>query len=146
MRRYTFGQMGVEDHQQVFKLGTAPSQEDLAGSWRLDVVGYSTQIAAMANVTFARRGARLESRCELTDDGRGLLPGLVADHFNSDDFKGARTEMRRADDGLIVGKWVTDLKGPYALLVRTGSLRMFRVEKDKRGSRRYALHYMLTRV
>jgi hypothetical protein len=146
MRRYTFGQMGVEDHQQLFKLGTAPAHEDLLGSWRLDVVGYSTQVAAMANVSFARRDGRLESRCEGTEAGRGLLPGLVADHFNSADFKSARTEMRRADEGVIVGKWMTDLKGPFAWLVRAGSLRMFRVEKGKRGTRRYALHYLLTRV
>ena len=39
MRRYTFGQMGVDDHQQLFKRGTAPTPEDLLGSWRLDVVG-----------------------------------------------------------------------------------------------------------
>jgi hypothetical protein len=136
-------EMGVEDHRQLLTLGAAPAHEDLLGSWRLDVVGYSTQIAAMANVSFVKRDGRLESRCEGTDAGRGLLPGLVAD-FNSSDFKSTRTEMRRVDDGVIVGKWQTDLKGPYALLVRAGSLRMFRVEKDKRGTRRYALHYLLT--
>jgi hypothetical protein len=130
----------------LFKRGAAPAHADLLGSWRLDVVGYSTQIAAMATVSFASRGGQLECRCEGTEAGRGLLPDLVADHFNSADFKATRTEMRCAADGVIVGKWLTDLKGPYAFLVRTGSLRMFRADKDKRGARRYALHYLLTRM
>ena len=145
MRRYPFAEMGVEDHRQLLRLGVAPARDALSGRWRLDVVGYSTQLSGLGEVSFTARGGRLESRCEISDAGRGLLPGLVADHFTASDFKAPRGEMRQIDERVIVGRWLTDLKGPYALLVRAGSLRMFQVEKIKRGVRRYALHYLLTR-
>ena len=146
MRRYSFRHMGTDDHRQLQRLGTVPSAAALDGRWSLDVVGYSTQVRGMATVSFAHGASgRLESRCEVTEAGRGLLPGLVSDHFADRRFN-PRTELRRIDDTVMVGKWLTELRGPYARLARAGSLRMFAAEKDPRGNKRYALHYVLTRA
>ena len=81
---------------------------------------------------------------EVTIDRRthDVEPGLVVDHFNSAAFKSMQTEIRRLDDGVIVGRWWTDPEGPYAL-VRAGSLRIFRAEKTSVTHAK--LHYLLTR-
>ena len=146
IRRYGYAQAGIDDHAAMMRTATEPTRRQLSGSWRMDVV-HAQQTRGVATLTFSA-GARgpIASRLEVTDAGRGLLPPAVIRHFSSDDFTSAAREARYVDDDLLVGKWVTDLEGPFARLVIAGSVRLFRPEKTRAGKRRFALHYLLTRA
>ncbi|BCS30852.1 hypothetical protein TBR22_A00520 [Luteitalea sp. TBR-22] len=145
LRRYGFGQAGVDDHEALVRRATAVSRRHLLGRWRMDLV-HGRQSVGVAHLTCSSstRGP-VESRLEPTDAGRGVLPPALVDHLTGPDLVAAAPELRRLDDDLLLGTWVTDLTGPYARLVLGGSLPLFRPTKDARGRRRFALHYMLTR-
>jgi hypothetical protein len=146
IRRYGIAQAGVDDHEALLQLATVPTRRQLLGRWRMYIV-HALQSRGVAHLTFTA-GSRgpIESRLEVTDAGRGLLPPAVVRHFTSADFTAAAKEARRVDDDLLVGKWVTDFEGPYAKLLLTGALRLFQPQKSARGKRRFALHYLLSRA
>jgi hypothetical protein len=145
IRRYGIAQAGVDDHEALMRMATVPTRQQLMGRWRMDIVHALQSTGVPWTFTAGSRG-RIESRLEVTDEGRGLLPPVVATHFTSADFTAAAKEARRVDDDLMVGKWVTDFAGPYAKLLLAGSLRLFRPVKTPRGKRRFALHYLLSRA
>lgn len=146
IRRYGVAQAGVDDHAKLMGVASVPTRRQLLGTWRMDIV-HALQSRGVAHLTFSAGSAgRIESRLELTDDGRGVLPPAMTHHFTSADFTSAAKEARRVDDDLLVGRWVTDLEGPFAKLAMAGSVRLFRPEKTARGRRRFALHYLLSRV
>ena len=146
IRRYGYAQAGVDDHAAMMRTATEPTRQQLLGTWRMDVV-HAQQSRGVAHLTFSG-GSRgpVESRLEVTDAGRGLLPPAVTRHFTSANFTSAAREARRVDEDLLVGKWVTDLEGPFARLAIAGSVRLFRPEKTRAGKRRFALHYLLSRA
>ena len=146
IRRYGYAQAGVDDHAAMMRIAKEPTRQQLLGTWRMDVV-HAQQSRGVAHLTFSA-GSRgpVESRLEVTAAGRGLLPPAVVRHFTSANFTSAAREARRVDEGLLVGKWVTDLEGPFARLAIAGSVRLFRPEKTRAGKRRFALHYVLSRA
>ena len=146
IRRYGYAQAGVDDHAAMMRTATEPTRQQLLGTWRMDVV-HAQQSRGVAHLTFSG-GSRgpVESRLEVTDAGRGLLPPAVIRHFTSANFTSSAREARRVEDDLLVGKWVTDLEGPFARLAIAGSVRLFRPEKTRAGKRRFALHYLLSRA
>ncbi len=146
IRRYGYAQAGVDDHAAMMQIAKEPTRQQLLGTWRMDVV-HAQQSRGVAHLTFSA-GSRgpVESRLEVTAAGRGLLPPAVTRHFTSANFTSAAREARRVDEDLLVGKWVTDLEGPFARLAIAGSVRLFRPEKTRAGKRRFALHYLLSRA
>jgi hypothetical protein len=146
IRRYGYAQAGVDDHGAMMRTATEPTRQQLLGTWRMDVV-HAQQSRGVAHLTFSG-GSRgpVESRLEVTDAGRGLLPPAVTRHFTSSNFTSAAREARRVEEDLLVGKWVADLEGPFARLAIAGSVRLFRPEKTSAGKRRFALHYLLSRA
>lgn len=148
MRRYTFAQMGVEDHRLLFRTAAIPTGESLAGTWRVAVIDTSNHAAGVAEVSFDRKpDGRLESRCEAGVISQSpLVPTFVFDHFRSQDFTGFERELRTIDDQMVIGKWTTDIRGPYAQLLVVGSQGLFHVEREKGSGRRFTLYYMLTRA
>jgi hypothetical protein len=147
MRRYTFAQMGVEDHKLLFREATTPTGDSLAGTWRLAVIDTSNHAAAVARVSFDRKpDGRLESGCEAGVGSRSpLVPTFVFDHFRTQDFTGVESELRAIDDRMVLGKWTTDIKGPYAKFLLVGTQGLFHAEREL-GGRRFTLYYMLTRA
>ena len=63
MRKYTFAQMGLEDHKALFRMAAIPTADSLVGTWRLGVVDTSNHAVEVAKVSFEREpDGRLESR------------------------------------------------------------------------------------
>ena len=83
IRRYGYAQAGVDDHAAMMRTATEPTRRQLLGTWRMDVV-HAQQSRGVAHLTFSG-GSRgpVESRLEVTDAGRGLLPPAVTRHFTS---------------------------------------------------------------
>ena len=126
---------------------TIPTGDSLAGTWRVAVIDTSNHAASVARVSFDRKpDGRLESRCEAeVDGGSPLVPTFFFDHFRSQDFT-FESELRTIDDQMVLGRWTTDIRGPYAQLLLAGTQGLFHAEREKGSGRRFTLYYMLTRA
>jgi hypothetical protein len=145
MRRYSFPQLGVRDHQQLVKKGARPPKESLAGMWRIDVVTTSNHATPVANLSFVRKtGGKTGLQCEPVANPAVLVPSFVVEHFNADDSARLERELRRIDDRTMVGTWNAEIGALYARFV--GAVPGLFHRDAERGSGRYTLRYMLTRT
>jgi hypothetical protein len=146
LRRYPFAQMGIDDHQMLFAGGAMPTEDDLLGTWRLDALYYSNQPLQIAAVNFDRSaGGQLQVDGTPNSSSQGLLlPKFATEHFETSAFPTLQSELRVVDRQYLVGKWTTDMSGPYAKLLLAGSPGLFHREKGRKL--RFALYYLLTRV
>jgi cholesterol oxidase len=142
-RRYSFDQMTVQDHRQLWESGAVPSKQTLNGVWRMDAVSNANHAGGVAHLAFdAKPDGRLESRYLLMGIMEGLVtPAFVADHFQLHDFTPFHDEIRQVDENFLVGKYVVDLPGALAQTVPAGSLGLLHVEGG-----RFGFYYMLTRA
>jgi cholesterol oxidase len=147
-RRYGFAQMTVDDHRALYKSGAAPTKQELDGVWRMDVISNANHVASAAYLKFdLKPDGRLESRYHLMGLIEGLvMPTFVQDHFRLDDFTPFHDEIRRIDDDLMVGKYVTDLPAGIAALAGASSLGIFHTETGADQSKRFGFYYLLSRV
>ncbi|MEZ5352411.1 MAG: GMC family oxidoreductase [Bryobacteraceae bacterium] len=147
-RRYSFSQMTVEDHRTLFAGATKPTAFELAGAWRMDTISNANQAAGVAWLAFENKpDGRLESRYQLM----GLIEGLVApsfarDHFQLDDFTPFNDEIRKVDDNLLIGKWITEEPAlvPGSLPVDLGLFHREPAGPD--GKARWGFYYLLTKA
>jgi hypothetical protein len=148
MRRYTFAQMGVEDHKTLFSTSPIATPDSLAGAWHLSVIDTSNHAVGVAQVSFDRNpDGRLQSRCEAAVGSQSpLVPPFVFDHFRTEEFTGVESELRTIDDQMVIGRWTTDIRGPYAKLLLVGTQGLFHAESEKGSRGRFTLYYMLTRA
>lgn len=145
MRRYSFAQLGVRDHQQLVRKGSRPAKESLAGVWRIDVVTTSNHATPIANLSFVRKtGGKAGVQCEPVPNPAVLVPSFVVEHFTADDSSRLERELRRIDDRTMVGTWNAKIGGLYARFVAAVP-GLFHRDAEK-GSGRYTLRYMLTRT
>ena len=75
-----------------------------------------------------------------------LLPKFVSEHFQTERFPTLQSELRTVDRHYLVGKWTTDIRGPYAKFLLAGSPGLFHREKGPGRAPRFALYYLLTRM
>lgn len=148
LRRYTFAQMGTADHTLLFAGGSIPTEDDMLGTWRLDAIATSNQTTAVARLQFDRTAdGRLRSVCDTSPISHDLLlPTFVSEHFQGDAFATLQKEIRTIDREYMVGRWTTDIRGPYAKMLIAGSPGLFHAEKSKGGARRFSIYYVLTRM
>jgi hypothetical protein len=148
LRRYPFAQMGIDDHALLFGRGSAPEDKDVLGTWRLDALYHSNQPVEIGRVRFDRSPkGKLQVTCDATGSDQGLLlPKFVAEHFQTGRIPTLRKELRTVDDQYLVGKWTTDIRGPYAKFLLAGSPGLFHPEKRRGRPTRFTLYYLLTRV
>jgi hypothetical protein len=148
LRRYPFAQMGIDDHALLFSGGSAPTEEDLLGTWRLDALYYSNQPVQIARLRVDRSASgQLQLDCDTSQTRQGLLlPKFVSEHFQTEALPTLQSELRTVDRDYVVGKWTTDIKGPYAKLLLASSPGLFHREKGAGRAPRYALYYLLTRM
>jgi len=148
LRQYPFGQMGIDDHEVLFGRGAPPTDDDLRGAWRLDVLYHSNEPAPLARLLFDRASdGSLEVSCDTSTSRAGHLPlSFVSDHFQTAEPPALTREMRTVDRQYLVGTWTTDNRGPYAKLLLAGSPGLFHVEKGPGRASRLALYYLLTRL
>jgi hypothetical protein len=148
MRRFSFAQMGTADHTMLVAGGSIPTEADLLGAWQLDAIATSNQLTGVARLQFDRSaGSHLKSVCDTSATGQDLLvPHFVTEHFQGDAFPTLQNEIRNIDGDYLLGRWTTDISGPYAKLLLGGSQGLFHVEKLKGAPRRFTMYYVLRRT
>jgi hypothetical protein len=148
LRRYPFAYMGIDDHELLFAGGKPPAEEDLSGNWRLDALYYSNQPVHIAQLRVTGGGGGLQIDCDTSGSSQGfVLPKFVAEHFQTETFATFEQELRIVDREYAVGKWTTDLRGPYAKLLLASAPGLFHPEPGaSRGTKRFVLYYLLTRI
>jgi hypothetical protein len=147
LRRYPFSQMGIDDYD-LFAAGSPPTDIDLVGTWRLDALYYSNQPVHIAQLRFDRAAdGQLHIDCDTSNGRHGLLlPKFVSEHFQTGALPALRKEMRAVDAQYVVGKWTTDIRGPYAKFLLAGAPGLFHREKGTGRTPRFSLYYLLTRI
>jgi hypothetical protein len=145
-RRFTFAQMGTADHELLFSGGRTPTEEDLSGSWRLDAIATSNQATTIGSLRISRdRSGTLQAAFTVSPNPDHILPDFVSEHFTGDRYSTLKKESRVVDATYIVGRWTTDIRGPFAKLLFSGSLGLFHGDEAK-SPRRFTMNYVLVRA
>jgi hypothetical protein len=144
MRRYSFAELGERDHQQLFRKGTRPTRESLTRDWQMDAVTTSNHATRVGTLSFVESAGKLAARFDTIGNPAVLVPSFVVEHFNAGDASKIERELRRVDEQTIVGTWTADISPLYARFV-SAFPGLFHRDGQK-GSRRYTMRYLLTRV
>jgi hypothetical protein len=144
MRRYSFAELGERDHQQLFRKGTRPTRESLKRDWQMDAVTTSNHATRVGTLSFVESAGKLAARFDTIGNPAVLVPSFVVEHFNAGDASKIERELRRVDEQTIVGTWTADISPLYARFV-SAFPGLFHRDGQK-GSRRYTMRYLLTRV
>ena len=144
MRRYSFDQLGVRDHEELFKAGSRGGRDALHGVWRLDAIATSNHAVHVGTVTVMEAEGRTQVQCDPVPTPDVLVPSFLIEHFTTNSAARLQRELRVVDDQTLVGTWHTDVSPLYARFV-SASPGLFHRDPDK-GSRRYTLRYVLTRL
>ena len=143
MRRYSFAQLGVRDHQQMFLKGDRVAPGELKGTWRLSGITTANHATPVADLTFARGAdGKIAIRCEEVSKPEIPIPSLVLDHFTISDAAVLDRELRRVDAQTIAGRWAADINPLFARFI-SASPGLFQRETE-RGKKRYILRYTLS--
>ena len=143
-RLYSFDQMTVDDHTALYAAGASPDAADLNGVWRMDVISNANHAAGIAYLQFSNLpDGRFEARYQLMGLFEGLVvPSIVQDHFQLNDFTPFHDEIRKVTADFMVGEYITTLPGVTAQLVANSSFGVFHTE----AGGQFGFYYMLTRV
>ena len=143
MRRYSFAQLGLRDHQQLTRTGTKATADAFAGRWRLDAVTTADHPAHVGMLTVTTGGdGKATMQCDPVATPDVLVPSFVVDHFTAAAGPVLR-ELRIVDASTIVGTWHTEISSLYAKFVAASPGLLHR--DRERGSRSYTMRYLLTR-
>ena len=145
VRSYSFDQMTVEDHRDLFQNGTLPQKQDLQGIWQLDVIANSNPARHIGWIQFdLKPDGRLESRYQLLGLLEGFfIPQPIKRHFQLPDFTTFDDEIRKVDEKLLVGKFMTHLPSEILAVLGSQSIGLFQPEP---GSNQLGFYYILTPV
>jgi cholesterol oxidase len=148
VRSYGFEHMSALDHQRLYEMGTVPAAQDLHGIWRMDAIADATQSPGIGWLRFeAQPGGRLETRCRFFNGMEALLlSDFLADHFEVEDFTPFHSEIRKLDNDLMIGKYVTEIPAGLSRLTPVGSLGLLHAEAAVEGRTRVGFYYLLTRA
>jgi cholesterol oxidase len=143
-RRYSFGQMTVQDHATLFAAGSAPTAADLDGVWRMDVISNANQAGGLAYLQFQDLpDGRFVARYQLMGLMEGLVtPAFLKDHFQLTDFTTFHDEIRKVSADLLVGKYMTPLPPAMSALIGNSSLGLFHTE----AGGEFGFYYILSRA
>lgn len=144
-RKYSFAHMTVVDHNMLFAAGSPPSKEDLDGVWQMDVVSNNNTLSSAAYLAFELKpDGRLESRYQLMGLIEGLvMPSFTQDHFQLNDFTPFHDEIRKVDNNLMIGKYVTGILPDLSSLFNGPNLGILH---SIPGSREFGFYYTLSRT
>ncbi len=147
-RSYGFDRMTVEDHRELWEQGGVPTPQELHGVWRMDAISNANHAGSLAYLHFDHKpDGRLESRYQLLGLVEGLVtPSFVANHFQLHDFTPFHDEIRKLDDDLFIGKYVTPFPPGGESLFPGASLGLLHTDADGGGGRRIGLYYLLHRT
>ncbi|HUK17612.1 MAG TPA: GMC family oxidoreductase [Bryobacteraceae bacterium] len=143
-RRYSFGDMTVADHADLYAAASSPTAADLNGVWRMDVISNANHAGGVAYLQFQNLpDGRFVARYELMGVMEGLVtPTFLKDHFQLNDFTTFHDEIRKVSADFLVGKYMTALPAAISPLVSNSSLGLFHSETGGE----FGFYYMLTRA
>jgi len=147
VRRYGFSEITIADHHQLWSEGAAPRKEDLEGVWRMNTISNANHAGGVAYLAFENKpGGSFEARFQLMGLMEGLvLPRFLQDHFRLNDFTVFHDEIRKLDDDLMIGKWVTEI--PAGIQGIPMDLGIFHREEIAPGGRQlFGFYYLLERT
>jgi hypothetical protein len=142
VRSYSFDHLTPADHQQLFSACSPVERSSLQGSWRLDLVAESNHAAGAAWLDFqGGKGGAVTSRLRVS----GLMDQLLlpADFRKWLESSPGPDALRRADDNLLLGKWLRPAQG-LEQLQTAGSFGLSQVE-EVGGTRHTGFYFLLTR-
>ncbi len=145
VRSYGFDQMTVEDHRDLFQNGTMPQKQDLQGIWQLDIIANVRHTRRIGWIQFdLKPDGRLESRYQLLGLLEGLfIPQPIQEHFQMPDFTTFGDEIRKVDEKLLVGRFMTHLPSEVLAILGGQSLGIFQPEPN---SDQFGFYYILSPV
>jgi hypothetical protein len=110
----------------------------------MDAVTTSNHATRVGTLSFVESAGKLAARFDTIGNPAVLVPSFVVEHFNAGDASKIERELRRVDEQTIVGTWTADISPLYARFV-SAFPGLFHRDGQK-GSRRYTMRYLLTRV
>jgi cholesterol oxidase len=145
-RVYSFDDITVADHRELWQAGGVPGPDELNGVWRMDLVSNANSLAGIASLAFqSQPDGRLEARYQLMGLMEGLLlPTFVAEHFQLNDFTPFHDEIRMVAPDLMVGKYVAQVPPGLATILPATSVGILHAEGPP-ADRKFGFYYTLTR-
>jgi hypothetical protein len=110
----------------------------------MDVISNANQAAGVAFLEFdLKPDQRLEARYRLFGLMEGLvMPQMVSEHFQLNDFTPFRDEIRRIAPDLLVGKYVVEVPDGMPAAAPATSIGILHTEGDA-SQRRFGFYYLL---
>jgi cholesterol oxidase len=144
-RQYSFEEMTVSDHEALFAAGAVPTKQELNGVWRMDIISNNNHLGSAAYLEFDQRpDGRLESRYQLAGLIEGLvIPSFTQDHFQLSDFTPFHDEIRKVDNELFVGRYVTASAAGLDSVLGGSDLGIFH---NRSGTNSFGFYYTLTKA
>jgi hypothetical protein len=145
VREYSFDEMTVEDHRELYERAAVPSDpQTLEGTWNMTVVANSNHREDVAQLSFdAKPDGQVEAHYVLMRTIQGeSQTELGPDQLRMNDFTPLHDEIRAIDVNYMLGKWITDQLVPFAPF----SVGLLQAEPASAGQSRFGFYYTLRRV
>ena len=145
VREYSFDEMTVEDHRELYELvAVVPDLALLGGNWTMSAVANSTHRQDVAQLAFdVKPDGRVEGRYLFVHTLSGQMEvEKTADHLQLVDFTPLHDEIRAIDANYMLGKWISDQRVPFGPF----SLGLLQAEPAGPGQSRYGFYYTLRRT
>ena len=145
VREYSFDEMTVEDHQELYERAAVPSDPaTLEGTWNMTVVANSNHREDVAQLSFdAKPDGTVEAHYVLMQTIQGeSKTELGPDQLRLNDFTPLHDEIRAIDANYMLGKWITDQRVPFGPF----SVGLLQAEPAGAGQSHFGFYYTLRRV
>ena len=145
VREYTFDEMTVDDHRELYDRAAVPSDpKTLEGTWNMTVVANSNHREDVAQLSFdAKPDGKIQAHYVLMRTIQGeSRTELGPDELRMDDFTPLHDEIRAIDANYMLGKWITDQRAPFGPF----SAGLLQAEPAGAGQSRFGFYYTLRRV
>ncbi len=143
VREYTFDDMTVDDHRELFNSAKAPRPDQIEGVWDMAAVSNSNHRAGAARLEFdIKPDGRIEGRYQFMSLVQGQSrTELTADELRMHDFTPLHDEIRAIDKDYMVGKWCSARKEKFGPL----SAGLLQFEPTEDDQTRFCFYYTLKR-
>ncbi len=143
VREYTFDDITVDDHRELFDTAKIPKLEEIEGVWDMAAVSNSNHRAGVARLEFdVKPDNRIEGRYQFMSLVQGQMrTELTEDELRMHDFTPLHDEIRSIDVDYMIGKWCSARKETFGPL----SAGLLQFEPTEDGQTRFCFYYTLKR-
>ena len=144
VRKYTFDDMTVEDHRELFANAGRPEPEQIEGVWDMAAVSNNNHRTGVAKLAFdAKPDGRIEGRYQFMNLIEGATETVLSeDELRMYDFTPLHDEIRSIDKDYMIGKWCSADNKVFKPL----SAGLIQVEPTDDGLARFCFYYTLKRT